>query len=71
MTGGAVGDAAGGAAGGASAVHGHATHDELVAAVTAILAVARRGSATGSRPPGERAWRATRLAALGLAPRRR
>lgn len=53
---------------GAGAVHGHATHDELVAAVAALLAARRRGSAT--RPVGERSWRATRLAALGLLPRR-
>lgn len=56
---------------GARDEHGHATHDELVAAVAALLAAARRGSGTGTRPSGERAWRAGRLAALGLTPRDR
>ncbi|MBI4943265.1 MAG: hypothetical protein HY830_21165 [Actinobacteria bacterium] len=53
------------------AAQGHPTHDELVAAVAAILAAGRR---TGpARPPGPVSadWRGRRLAALGLAPRRR
>ncbi len=53
---------------GAAATHGHATHDELVAAVAALLAVAR--SRPVRRPAAERTWRSVRLAALGLAPRR-
>lgn len=61
--------AAAGAADGAREEHGHPTHDELVAAVAALLAATRRAGAA-TRPSGERAWRATRLAALGLAPRR-
>ncbi|MFN0284258.1 MAG: hypothetical protein ACKVZ6_20105 [Kineosporiaceae bacterium] len=64
-----------GGVGGVSASEGHPTHEELVAAVAALLAVARRGTGLHRLPrraasgPGD-AWRATRLAALGLTPRR-
>lgn len=63
---------------GVAASQGHATHDELVAAVAALLAVARgaggggvaRGAA-GTAGPAPADWRGRRLAALGLTPRRR
>jgi hypothetical protein len=60
---------------GVSASRGHPTHDELAAAAAALLAAARRrtgGRSPSGRTPGRACddWRATRLAALGLLPRR-
>jgi hypothetical protein len=55
---------------GVAASRGHATHDELVAAVAAILAVGRRGRALRVPGPLPAAWRHGRLVALGLSPRR-
>ncbi|WP_088282912.1 hypothetical protein [Kineosporia sp. A_224] len=52
------------------AAQGHPTHDELVAAVAAILTAGRRTGAAGAPGPAPVGWRHRRLAALGLSPRR-